>query len=198
MKAPTPARGGPAKFPDRRKNMLNDAEVFEEVTGLYKIISLNPFRKTPGVIFDNVPTKAFSEISAIDRVIHEGKAISPGPVGDVKRPWYMHPHQDDNLVVLYGTRVVDIYTRVHGKVENFVVTPHQIQKNGTIIFDGAAMLVWPRGVFHRIQSTEEGSAAINFAVHYEGIDIRTNFNIYDLDTETGKFRVIREGYVDQT
>jgi len=178
--------------------MLNDAEIFEEVPDLYKIIPLNLFRKTPGVIFDNVPTKAFSKISAIDRVIHDGNAVSPGTVGDVKRPWYMHQHQDDNLVVLYGTRYVDIYTRKHGKIESFVVTPHQIQKNGVVAFDGAAMLVWPRGVFHRIQSREEGSAAINFAVHYEGIDMRTNFNIYDLDTETGRFRVIREGYRDQT
>jgi hypothetical protein len=178
--------------------MLNDAEVCEEVPGLYKIISLNLFRKTPGVIFDNVPTKAFSKISAIDRVIHEGNAVSPGPVGEVKRPWYMHTHQEDNLVVLHGTRNVDIYTRAHGKIENFVVDPFQIKKNGKVIFDGAAMLVWPRGVFHRIQSTEEGSAAINFAVHHEGIDMKTNFNIYDLDTETGKFMMIREGYKDQT
>jgi len=48
------------------------------------------------------------------------------------------------------------------------------------------------------QRHRRGHSAINFAVHYEGIDIRTNFNIYDLDTETGKFRVIREGYIDQT
>jgi hypothetical protein len=178
--------------------MLNDAEVFEEVPGLYKIIRLNLFRKTTGVVFDNVPVKAFPGISAIDRVIHEGNAVSPGPVGDVELPWYMHPHQDDNLVVLYGTRVVDIYTRKHGKIESFIVTPDRIQKNGEVFFDGAAMLVWPRGVFHRIRSTEEGSAAINFAIHYEGIDIRTNFNIYDLDTVTGNFRLIRQGYIDQT
>lgn len=178
--------------------MLNDAEIVEEVAGFYRIVRLNLFRKTPGVIFDNVPVNAFSKISAIDRVIHEADAISPGPVGEVERPWYMHPHQDDNLVVLHGTRYVDIYTRAQGKVENFVVTPQQIRKNGQMIFDGPAMLVWPRGVFHRIRSMEEGSAAINFAVHYEGIDIRTNFNIYDLDTDTGTFRVIREGYIDQT
>jgi len=178
--------------------MLNEAEVFEEVSGLYKIIRLNLFRRTPGVVFDNVPTKAFPRISAIDRVIHEGPAVSPGPVGEVERPWYMHPYQDDNLVVLYGTRFVDIYTRKHGKIESFIITPHQIMKNGEVVFDGSAMLVWPRGVFHRIQSRQEGSAAINFAIHHEGIDIRTNFNIYDLDTDTGKFRMIREGYIDQT
>lgn len=178
--------------------LLNDAKIFEEVSGLYRIIPLNPFRKTPGVVFDNVPVKAFSKISAIDRVLHGSDAVSPGPVGEVKRPWYMHTHQDDNLVVLHGTRYVDIYTRAHGKIESFIVTPDQIQKDGKVVFDGPAMLVWPRGVFHRILSKEEGSAAINFAVHYEGIDMRTNFNIYDLDTDTGKFRVIREGYIDQT
>lgn len=178
--------------------LLNNAEIFEEVEGLYKIIPLNPFRKTPGVAFDNVPTEAFSKISAIDRVLHQGNAVSPGPVGDIERPWYMHPYQDDNLVVLHGTRYIDIYTPAHGKIEKFVVTPHQIQKNGKVIFSSPAMLVWPRRVFHRIQSMEEGSSAINFAVHYEGIDMRTNFNIYDLDTETGKFRVIREGFIDQT
>jgi len=28
--------------------------------------------------------------------------------------------------------------------------------------------------------------------------MRTNFNIYDLDTTTGKFKVIREGHLDQS
>ncbi|MBU0482903.1 MAG: hypothetical protein KKB30_00105 [Proteobacteria bacterium] len=177
--------------------MLNDAEIFKEVKDLYKIIPLNVFRRTPGVYFDNVPTKALPRIDAIDRVIHEQKAISPGPVGEVERPWYMHPCQDDNLVVLHGTRLVDIYRKQHGKMESFVVTANQISKNGQIIYDGPAMLVWPRGVFHRIESLAEGSSAINFAVHYPGIDMQTNFNIYDLDLKTGQFRVIRAGHQDQ-
>jgi len=60
------------------------------------------------------------------------------------------------------------------------------------------MLVWPCGVFHRIVSCpEQGSASVNFAVRYEGFNIRTNFNIYDLDTESGKYKVIREGHLDQ-
>ncbi len=60
------------------------------------------------------------------------------------------------------------------------------------------MLVWPCGVFHRIVSCpEQGSGSVNFAVRYEGFNIRTNFNIYDLDTESGKYKVIREGHLDQ-
>jgi hypothetical protein len=73
-----------------------------------------------------------------------------------------------------------------------------LEHNGNILYDGPALLVWPRGVFHRIKSGDHGSASINLATHYEGIDMRTNFNIYDLDTGTGEFRVLREGHLDQS
>ena len=66
------------------------------------------------------------------------------------------------------------------------------------IYDGAAMLVWPRGVFHRIRSDQQtGSASLNFRRRYEGFDIDTNFNIYDLDPSTGEYRTLRAGYLDQ-
>ena len=177
--------------------MKTEYDIIEEVPDLYRIIPLVAFRRTKNVYFDFVPIKALPRINSIDRVIHEGGAISPGTIDDLERPWYMHPHQDDNLIVLHGTRHVDIYTRKHGRVENFVVTPNRIMKDGKILYDGPAMLVWPRAVLHRIRSGEEGSASLNFAVHYEGFDIKTNFNVYDLDTGTGKFRVIREGFRDQ-
>ena len=157
-----------------------------------------PFRKTPGVSFDILPKEIVPKVDAVDRVIHTKSAVSPGPVGNVALPWYMHPHQDDNLMVLQGVRHVEIYTRTHGKVESFEVTPDAIQQNGVTVYGGAALLVWPRGVFHRIKSGEQGSASVNLATHYQGIDMRTNFNIYDLDIETGEFEVIREGHLDQS
>jgi len=177
---------------------MDQTDIFVEVPGLYKIIPLKLFRKTPGVSFDILPKKIVPKVDAVDRVIHAKSAVSPGPVGDVAEPWYMHPHQDDNLMVLQGVRHVDIYTSAHGKVESFVITPDAVQQNGVKVYDGAAMLVWPRGVFHRIKSGDDGSASVNLATHYEGLDMRTNFSIYDLDTETGKFKVIREGHLDQS
>lgn len=178
--------------------MLNEARIVANVQGLYSVVPLNLFRKTKGVVFDNVPMKAFpAGISAIDRVVHESNGQSPGPVGDISRPWYMHPHQDDNLIIPCGTRHVELYTRAHARIERFTVTKDRIFYGEEVLFDGPAMLCWPRLVFHRVWSGPEGSVAINFAVHHEGIDIRTNFNIYDLDLDTGKFRVIREGYKDQ-
>jgi len=174
-----------------------DTDILKKIEGLYKIIPLKLFRKTPGVSFNILPKKNVPKIDAVDRVIHEKEAISPGPVGTITRPWYMHPHQDDNLMVLQGVRHIDLYTQAHGKIESFVVTPENIMQNGKSVYDGAALLVWPRGVFHRIKSGEKGSISVNLATHYKGIDMRTNFNIYDLDTVTGKFKIIREGYLDQ-
>ena len=175
---------------------MADFEIFKEVRDFYRIIPLQLLRRTPGVVFDNVPMGCLPRIDAIDRVLHEKSAVSPGPVGEVARPWYMHPHQDDNLIVLYGTRQVDIYIQEHG-MESFTVTPSQILQGGKVLLDEPAMLVWPRYVFHRIVSGPEGSASLNFAVHYEGLDMRTNFNIYDLDTPSGTYRMIREGFRDQ-
>jgi hypothetical protein len=53
-------------------------------------------------------------------------------------------------------------------------------------------------VFHLITSDPiEGSASVNLATHYEGFDIETNFSIYDLDVDTGEYKVIRKGSLDQ-
>ncbi len=173
------------------------SKIIEEVKDLYQIIAFKKFRDTPGVSFDIVPMENLKKIDSIDKVIHKSDALSPGPVGEIERPWYMHPHQADNLVVMHGIRVVEIFTKKHCKVETFKCTPDRIEKNGELIYEGGAMLVWPKYVFHRIVSGKQGSASINFAVHYEGFDIKTNFNIYQLDAETGKFSVLRKGASDQ-
>jgi hypothetical protein len=172
--------------------------IIAEIQGLYKVVALQPFRKTEGVSFDILPRNLVPKVDAVDRVIHKNRAVSPGPVGDISEPWYMHPHQDDNLIVLQGIRYVEIYTKAHGRIESFIITPERIEHNNRILYDGPGLLVWPRGVFHRIKSGDNGSASINLATHYEGIDMKTNFNIYDVDIETGEFMVLREGHLDQT
>lgn len=171
--------------------------IYDEVERFWRIIRLKPFRKTEGVSFDILPMQYLPRIDGIDRVIHKKRAISPGPVGDIERPWYLHPHQEDNLLVLAGVRMVDIYTLEYRRLEHFVVEPEKVYHNDKLVYDGPAMLVWPTNVFHRIVSGDEGSVSLNFAVRLPGFNIDTNFSVYDLDTKTGKFRVIREGKLDQ-
>ena len=168
-----------------------------EVKGLYKIVDLKRFRETEGVRFDIMPSELLEDVVGVDRVIHDSNAVSPGTINGVERPWYMHRHQGDNLLVLHGQRHIDLYSVEHGKVEKFVVTNNEIYKNGELLVQGPAMLVWPPYVFHRIESKEEGSASLNFAYRDPDFNVDDNFSIYDVDIERGEFKVIREGRKDQ-
>lgn len=171
--------------------------VIKEIEGLFKIIKLKEFRKTEGVRFDIVPNEVFENISGIDRVIHQSSAVSPGPIKDVERPWYMHTGQFDNLIVLHGERHVDLYNTEHGKVEHLVVRSDKIYHNDELVTEEPAMLVWPPGVFHRVESKKEGSASLNFAARTNSFNIDDNFSIYAVDTNKGEYKVIREGFKDQ-
>jgi hypothetical protein len=171
--------------------------ILDEVDQFWRIITLKPFRKTEGVSFDILPMKYLPKIDGVDRVVHKHGALSPGSVGDVKRPWYLHPHQEDNLLVLQGVRMVDIYSLKYRRLEHFTVEPERVFHNDRLVYEGPAMVVWPTNVFHRITSGENGSVSLNFAVRLPGFDIDTNFSVYDLDTNTGEYRVIREGRLDQ-
>lgn len=172
--------------------------MIDEIKDLYSIVKLKQLRRTEGVSFDAVDLKQVVRIDAIDRVIHAGGAFSPGSVGGVERPWYMHPHQADNLLVLHGVRYVEIYTPKHGGIEQFTVTPDKIIHGGEVVYEGGAILGWPCNVFHRVISDEElGSASVNLATHFAGFDINTNFSVYDVNTDTGEYHVIRKGSLDQ-
>lgn len=164
---------------------------------MYRLIPLRQLRRTAGVIFDEIVPSDIPVISGIDRVIHKANGISPGPCEGVQRPWYMHPGQDDNLMVLQGERFVDIYCPKLRKKESFIITPDKVYKNEKLYCDQPSMIVWPSGIFHRIISGSEGSISVNFAARTKDFDLSNNFNIYDLNTETGKYRVIRDGALDQ-
>jgi len=168
---------------------------------LYRIIPLRILRRTVGVKFDEIVPSDIPKIDGIDRVIHGPNSISPGPVEEstppVKRPWYMHPGQDDNLMVLQGTRYVDIFNPTNKERASFIITPDKVYKNDKLYYDGPAMIVWPAGIFHRIISGEEGSISVNFSTRTSNFDIKDNFNVYDLNIFSGDYRVIKDGSEDQ-
>jgi hypothetical protein len=167
------------------------------VEGFYSIKPLKLFRKTEGVIFDIIPKELVSKTSSIDRVLHDKNAISPGPVNEIKRPWYMHFHQQDNLVVLQGHRIVELFSLDLDKKIIFKIYPNKILCDDKILLDEGCVLTWEENIFHRIISGEEGSASLNFAVRSEGFDVKNNFNIYSLDENLKTYKSIREGFQDQ-
>jgi len=168
---------------------------------MYRIIPLRVLRRTPGVKFDEMVPSDIPKMSGIDRVIHGPNAISPGPIEDsnppVKRPWYMHPGQDDNLLVLQGTRYIDIFDPKTKTKASFIVSPDKVYKNDKLYYDGPAMVVWPAGIFHRIISGIEGSISVNFTSRNKNFNMDDNFNIYNLSIETGDYIKIKDGHEDQ-
>ena len=115
----------------------------------------------------------------------------------MKRPWYMHKHQDDNLLVLQGTRYIDIYNPNNKESASFIVTPDKVYKCDKLYYNGPAMIVWPAGIFHRIISGSEGSISVNFASRNYDFNLKDNFNIYDLNRKTGEYKVLKKGIDDQ-
>lgn len=168
---------------------------------MYRLIPLRNLRRTMGVKFDEMVPSDIPKIHGIDRVIHSSNSISPASIEDttppIKRPWYMHPGQDDNLLVLQGTRYIDIFDAKTLQKASFIVTPDQIYKNDKLYYDGAAMVVWPAGIFHRIISGSEGSISVNFSTRTDNFNLQDNFNIYNLCTTTGNYQVLKEGHEDQ-
>lgn len=168
---------------------------------MYRLIPLRALRRTTGVKFDEMVPSDIPKIDGIDRVIHGSNSISPGPMEDVdpacKRPWYMHPGQDDNLMVLQGTRYIDIFCTKQMQGASFIVTPEKVYKNDKLYYDGPAMVVWPAGIFHRIISGEEGSISINFSTRTSKFNLDDNFNIYNLDRKTGDYTLLKDGSDDQ-
>jgi len=164
---------------------------------MYRIIPLRVMRRTAGVKFDEIVPSDIPKIDGIDRIVHGPNSISPGPVGNCKRPFYKHAFQEDNLMVVQGTRFVDIYDIKTRTEASFIITPDKIYKNDKLYCDYPAMIVWPAGIFHRIISGPEGSISINFATRHKGFDIRDNFNIYDLNILSGEFLLLKDGFEDQ-
>ena len=167
------------------------------MSNLYRLIPLRILRRTYGVSFDEIVPSDIPRIHGIDRVIHLANSISPGPIEDVKRPWYMHTNQDDNLLVLQGTRYIDIYNPKDKLGASFIITPDKVYKNEKLYYNGPAMVVWPAGIFHRIISGSEGSISVNFASRNYGFNLKDNFNIYDLNKDTGEYKLLKQGIDDQ-
>ena len=114
--------------------------IVDQIEGLYKIIEFIEFRKTRDVTFATVPMHAITKVDAIDRVFHGPGANSPGIIQGFERPWYMHPGQEDNLLVVQGVRYVELYTPDHGKIECFDVYPDKVIKDGRIVSHGPSLM----------------------------------------------------------
>ena len=133
---------------------------------MFELVPYEKFRDTPSVRFFDIKV---AESNARDLVVHSGPAVSP-PDEPSTGAWqfYLHPHQQDNLLALHGGRTFYLV--------NFGWNyPYHIVRLET----GGDILRIPPGTFHRSVSDPDGSVVLNQAVREPGASVVREFRVYN-------------------
>ena len=133
---------------------------------MFELIPYQRFRDTPAVRFFDV---TIADSNARDLVVHSGPAVSP-PDDSETGAWqfYLHPHQEDNLLAVQGGRTFYLV--------NFRWNyPFHIVR----LEAGGDILRIPPGTFHRSISDEQGSVVMNQAVREPEASVAREFRVYN-------------------
>jgi hypothetical protein len=131
---------------------------------MFELIPYERFRDTPSVRFFDITVPASN---ARDLVVHSGPAVSPPNDDTGAWQFYLHPHQEDNLLALHGGRTFFLV--------NFGWNyPFHIVR----LDAGGDILRIPPGTFHRSVSDPEGSVVLNQAVREENASLVREFRVY--------------------
>ena len=142
----------------------NVFEIFRKI--MYERLPCRRFRDTPSVGFFDVTVDGSN---ARDLVIHTGPAVSP-PNDSRTGAWqfYLHPHQEDNLLAASGGRTF------------YLVNMSWQQRFHVVRLDcGGDILRIPAGTFHRSISDQEGSVVLNQAKRHSEISLSHEFRVYN-------------------
>jgi hypothetical protein len=132
---------------------------------VFELVSYKRFRDTPSVRFFDITVQ---QSNVRDLVIHQGPAISPPDSERSYWQFYLHPHQEDNLLALSGGRTFYLV--------NFSWNyPFHIVR----LDADREILKIPPGTFHRSVSDPKGSVVLNQAVRDECASVKSEFRVYD-------------------
>jgi len=132
---------------------------------MFDLIPYQKFRDTPSVRFFDI---TIPNSNARDLVFHDGPATSPNNSAEGFWQFYMHPHQEDNLLALSGGRTFYLVNFTWEYSFHLV----RLQANGDI-------LRIPPGTFHRSVSDPGGSLVLNQAVRNNQATIASEFRVYN-------------------
>lgn len=132
---------------------------------MFKLIPYHRFRDTPKVRFFDI---TISQSNARDLVFHDGPAVSPNNSPEGYWQFYLHPHQEDNLLALSGGRT---FYLVNFQWDH----PFHIVR----LEAGGDILRIPPGTFHRSVSDPDGSLVLNQAVRTTQATVEREFRVYN-------------------
>lgn len=132
---------------------------------MFELISFHRFRDTPSVQFFDITVP---DSNARDLVFHDGPATSPNNSTEGAWQFYLHPHQEDNLLAVSGGRTFYLV--------NFAweYPFHEVRLDAN-----QHILRLPPGTFHRSVSDPQGSLVINQAVRAAEATVKSEFRVYN-------------------
>lgn len=132
---------------------------------MFKLVAYQKFRDTPNVRFFDITIAASN---ARDLVFHDGPAVSPNSDSFNNWQFYLHPHQEDNLLALTGGRTFYLVNLTWDQPYHIV----RLEANGDI-------LQLPPGTFHRSVSDPSGSLVLNQGVRDQQAIVEREFRVYN-------------------
>jgi hypothetical protein len=132
---------------------------------VFELIPYKKFRDTPSVRFFDITVQ---RSNVRDLVTHQGPAISPPDTPTGYWQFYLHPHQEDNLLALSGGRT--FYLVNFSWNYPFHIVRLEIDRE---------ILKIPPGTFHRSVSDPNGSVVLNQAVRDTRATVKSEFRVYD-------------------
>ncbi|WP_346292845.1 redox protein [Sphaerothrix gracilis] len=132
---------------------------------MFELIDFNKFRDTPNVRFFDI---TIDRSNARDLVFHDGPAVSPHNSTEGSWQFYLHPHQEDNLLAVSGGRTFDLVNFA------WAYPYHRVRLEAN-----RSILRIPPGTFHRSVSDRKGSLVINQAVRSAQATLQNEFRVYN-------------------
>ncbi len=132
---------------------------------MFELISYKRFRDTPSVRFFDITVQPSN---VRDLVTHQGPAISPPDAPTGYWQFYLHPHQEDNLLALSGGRT--FYLVNFSWNYPFHIVRLEVDRE---------ILKIPPGTFHRSVSDPNGSVVLNQGVRDAQATVESEFRVYD-------------------
>jgi hypothetical protein len=132
---------------------------------MFQLLPYHRFRDTPSVRFFDITV---GTSNARDLVIHDGPAVSPNNTEDGFWQFYLHPHQEDNLLALTGGRTFYLVNF------SWDVPYHMVRLDAR-----GDILRIPPGTFHRSVSDLHGSTVLNQAVRSTATTLEREFRVYN-------------------
>ncbi|MDA9216362.1 hypothetical protein N9O88_00895 [bacterium] len=140
---------------------------------MFTIIPLKNVQRASSFRIDNLIVQNGMNITGIFREIHGPKTKSSiGSENITKKRfktkpnseeeiWYQNRFEKNNLMVLNGSRNVDLYCPRTYKKENLIIHEDNIYRNGKLYYGSPAIISWSGDLFHKTEIGENGSFSLN-------------------------------------